>query len=745
MKNVVKPLSIFVSVLLVVAAAVGAEAQYGEYVETNASVNPGVIQLGENTEVTIALTGNGTPEIYFPLDVVLVMDCSGSMKRYGTIITNLSNVTLTATSYQKVGEFTISTKEDIEVMLQTLPGRGYGADVYYSPYDKYCSYLKEKDTGAEQPEKSGYSVVRWNNLQPGTYEVYAKLWYYRSGYTQPQRSFCVELPPTRREGAKSAANEFVDLLKDDDRVAVVKFHSNDWRYSGNCKVICNLWEGKSAAKNTINGLPASGGTPMGEGLDRALDHLIENGRDGAVKAIILLTDGWWNMGCSPIDQAQRAANHGIPIYVIGWGGVNYDELTQIAEITGGKCYFPATVEDLEEIYEGLAKELSNITAKNVTLRVELSDVVEYAGNASIEPGEINGKILTWDLGEISMDQTKSISFDVRPAVSGEVKLNTDNSSITYEDVYGHLHEVQLPVLSVRVTEVKKNLPPVASFTVSNETPETNQSVKFDAFSSYDPDGSIVAYRWDFDGDGVWDIEGNVVTITHSYNKSGNYTVKLEVEDDVGATDWTTKEINVTDEYLFSIPGSNKSIEEIEEELNNGTIHGSLKGQFTSNNISLSDNASVTKEEECKWAITDGEETFIVKKEEGALNIYREGPGKGISGNVTWNGKHTIEGLQNTTIISNAQHIKATAQEIKNTLNSTVNVTVELRVDGLLLNSTMESLEPQEQKDITVSATWVPMSSGMHNVSLHAYDGPYWVGPTNDPGIGVEVFIEKVKS
>jgi len=744
MKNVVKPLSIFVSVLLVVAA-VGAEAQCGEYVETNASVNPGVIQLGENTEVTIALTGNGTPEIYFPLDVVLVMDCSGSMKRYGTIITNLSNVTLTATSYQKVGEFTISTKEDIEVMLQTLPGRGYGADVYYSPYDKYCSYLKEKDTGAEQPEKSGYSVVRWNNLQPGTYEVYAKLWYYRSGYTQPQRSFCVELPPTRREGAKSAANEFVDLLKDDDRVAVVKFHSNDWRYSGNCKVICNLWEGKSAAKNTINGLPASGGTPMGEGLDRALDHLIENGRDGAVKAIILLTDGWWNMGCSPIDQAQRAANHGIPIYVIGWGGVNYDELTQIAEITGGKCYFPATVEDLEEIYEGLAKELSNITAKNVTLRVELSDVVEYAGNASIEPGEVNGKILTWDLGEISMDQTKSISFEVRPAVSGEVKLNTDNSSITYEDVYGHLHEVQLPVLSVRVTEVKKNLPPVASFTVSNETPETNQRVEFDASSSYDSDGSIVAYRWDFDGDGVWDIEGNVVTITHSYNKSGNYTVKLEVEDDVGATDWTTKEINVTDEYLFSIPGSNKSIEEIEEELNNGTIHGSLKGQFTSNNISLSDNASVTKEEECKWAITDGEETFIVKKEEGALNIYREGPGKGISGNVTWNGKHTIEGLQNTTIISNAQHIKATAQEIKNTLNSTVNVTVELRVDGLLLNSTMESLEPQEQKDITVSATWVPMSSGMHNVSLHAYDGPYWVGPTNDPGIGVEVFIEKVKS
>ena len=667
MKNVAKPLSIFVSVMLVAAAVVGAEAQCGEYVETNASVNPRVIQLGENTEVTIALTGNGTPEISFPLDVVLVMDCSGSMKRYGTIITNLSDVTLT-TSYQKVGEFTISATEDIEVMLQTLPGRGYGADVYYSPYDKYWSYLKEKDTGAEQPEKSGFSVVRWNNLQPGTYEVYAKLWYYRSGYTQPQRAFCVELPPTRREGAKSAANEFVDILKDDDRVAVVKFHSNNWVYSGYCKVICNLWDSKSAAKNTINGLPASGGTPMGEGLDRALDHLIENGRDGAVKAIILLTDGWWNMGCSPIDQAQRAANHGIPIYVIGWGGVNYDELTQIAEITGGRCYFPATVEDLEEIYEGLAKELSNITAKNVTLRVELSDAVEYAGNASVEPSEINGKILTWDLGEISMNQTKSISFDVRPSVLGNVQINTDDSKVTYEDIFGDPYEEPVPICNVKV--VKKKVPPVAIFTVSNLTPATNQSIIFDASASYDPDGKIVTYRWDFNfsGDGVWDIEGNVVTITHSYNKSGNYTVKLEVEDDVGATDWTTKEINVS----------------------------------------------------------------VV------------GPGKGISGNVTWNGKHTIEGLGGRKIIGVSRHINATAQEIKNIRNSAVNVTVELRVDGLLLNLTTESLGPHEQKDITVSATWVPMSSGMHYVSLHAYDGPYWVGPTNDPGIGVEVFIEKVK-
>jgi len=285
--------------------------------------------------------------------------------------------------------------------------------------------------------------------------------------------------------------------------------------------------------------------------------------------------------------------------------------------------------------------------------------VEFIANASDMDGEIVG--YEWDFGDGDTGTGEKVEhvYSV-PEEMEEIKYIVNLTVIDDDGATATAtHELR----------VIKNLPPVASFTVSNETPETNQRVEFDASSSYDPDGSIVAYRWDFDGDGVWDIEGNVVTITHSYNKSGNYTVKLEVEDDVGATDWTTKEINVS----------------------------------------------------------------VV------------GPGKGISGNVTWNGKHTIEGLGRRKIIGVSRHIKATAQEIKNTLNSTVNVTVELRVDGLLLNSTMESLEPQEQKDITVSATWVPMSSGMHNVSLHAYDGPYWVGPTNDPGIGVEVFIEKVKS
>jgi len=87
-----------------------------------------------------------------------------------------------------------------------------------------------------------------------------------------------------------------------------------------------------------------------------------------------------------------------------------------------------------------------------------------------------------------------------------------------------------------------NQPPIANFTYSPEKPVVNQSVTFDASSSYDPDGNITSYEWDF-GD------GNITNTTHeilnhSYSEAGSYEVTLTVTDDKGATNSTTKIITV---------------------------------------------------------------------------------------------------------------------------------------------------------------------------------------------------------
>ncbi len=74
--------------------------------------------------------------------------------------------------------------------------------------------------------------------------------------------------------------------------------------------------------------------------------------------------------------------------------------------------------------------------------------------------------------------------------------------------------------------------PRAKFTYSTTFPVTGENVTFNASSSYDPDGIIVSYDWDF-GDGSY---GTGVVTTHAYVAEGSYTVSLQVIDNDGFSD-----------------------------------------------------------------------------------------------------------------------------------------------------------------------------------------------------------------
>lgn len=71
------------------------------------------------------------------------------------------------------------------------------------------------------------------------------------------------------------------------------------------------------------------------------------------------------------------------------------------------------------------------------------------------------------------------------------------------------------------------IPPVASFTMKAANNNAPVSVKFNAKSSYDSDGLLTAYWWDF-GDGK---EGEGPMIEHTYRYAGSYLVRLTVLDD----------------------------------------------------------------------------------------------------------------------------------------------------------------------------------------------------------------------
>ena len=88
--------------------------------------------------------------------------------------------------------------------------------------------------------------------------------------------------------------------------------------------------------------------------------------------------------------------------------------------------------------------------------------------------------------------------------------------------------------------IYSNQPPVALFTYSPQNPVIGEEITFDASDSYDPDGEIVSYEWDF-GD---DSTGNGEVVTHAYSSADAYTVTLTVTDDDGVTDSTSKVVNV---------------------------------------------------------------------------------------------------------------------------------------------------------------------------------------------------------
>ena len=81
-----------------------------------------------------------------------------------------------------------------------------------------------------------------------------------------------------------------------------------------------------------------------------------------------------------------------------------------------------------------------------------------------------------------------------------------------------------------------NLPPVAVLTAASTEADTGVSIPFSASDSRDPSptGSILAYRWDFDGDGTFDMETSTGSASHTFAENGSYDVTVQVEDNLGA-------------------------------------------------------------------------------------------------------------------------------------------------------------------------------------------------------------------
>ena len=91
------------------------------------------------------------------------------------------------------------------------------------------------------------------------------------------------------------------------------------------------------------------------------------------------------------------------------------------------------------------------------------------------------------------------------------------------------------------------VPPIAEFTASDYTPSLGETVIFDASASYDADGTIIRYDWDF-GDGTTATTIEPFT-DYSYEMLGIYKVTLIVNDNDGTQGQTSADITVVPPIL----------------------------------------------------------------------------------------------------------------------------------------------------------------------------------------------------
>ncbi|MEA2194814.1 MAG: Ca-activated chloride channel, partial [Solirubrobacteraceae bacterium] len=182
-----------------------------------------------------------------------------------------------------------------------------------------------------------------------------------------------DVPPSRLQAARAAAERFLKQVPRAVRVGLVAFNQS-------ARLAESPTTDRGAVRTAIGALQPSGGTATGEALALSIGVLAhqtdENGRR-VPAAIILLSDGKSVRGRPPTELAQRAKDLKIPIYTVTLGtqagtiqvqrkdgstvtrAVPPDPLesSEVARISGGRAYTADTSKDLSAVYTALGSRI----------------------------------------------------------------------------------------------------------------------------------------------------------------------------------------------------------------------------------------------------------------------------------------------------------------------------------------------------------------------------------------------------
>ena len=304
--------------LLPFSAFADAEKPYTEHSETNGVVMDKTVKhvSGDKYKVTLEqyVKGNVTPGKKTPIDVVLVLDVSGSMG-------------------DPFGNGTVSYVPTYDIKWW---------NVYYIK-DTNGSYKQVSYCPECYQYTDGCSGYRNNHKQGNVYTPMTSATDTVDGHVQFYTS-----SGTKIAALKSAVNSFIDIIAKDNptsKIAIVKFAGdtsndigNDTYWSGGythnyTQIVKNLTTadatGAAALKEAVSGLKANGATAADYGLEKAIN--VFGDADQVPKdrnrVVIMFTDGQPNhvngfdgsVANNAIKNAQtlKSASYGASVYTIG--------------------------------------------------------------------------------------------------------------------------------------------------------------------------------------------------------------------------------------------------------------------------------------------------------------------------------------------------------------------------------------------------------------------------------------------
>jgi len=135
-----------------------------------------------------------------------------------------------------------------------------------------------------------------------------------------------------------------------------------------------------------------------------------------------------------------------------------------------------------------------------------------------------------------------------------IKLSAGIHTITLTVSDGELTDTDTCI--IRVFDITRNLPPLAKIKPIKDAIE-GEKVYFSAADSFDEDGHIIQYIWDF-GDDSEVLRTNKTEVEHTWQSAGNYTIILTVIDNQSAKGSDSIEIIVTQSETIDSDGKDRA-------------------------------------------------------------------------------------------------------------------------------------------------------------------------------------------